>query len=92
MFFYLILGISGMMSILGMLLFFVVPGYIILGNFNFGNDERLVISFFIGVGIFPAIAYWLGMFVSFRISIFIALILLFAAWAAARKFIKLWQY
>ena len=75
-FFYLILGFSGMMSALGIMLIFMLPTYLILNNFNLEQDEKIIFSFFIGVGIFPSIAYWLGNAISFRISILITFILL----------------
>ena len=75
-FFYFILGLQGALSALGIIIFFAVPFYIILDKLSLREDEKLTFSFFIGVGIFPAIAYWLGIFISFRLSIFIAFILL----------------
>ena len=87
-FFYFILGLSGMMSILGIIIFFVIPSYIILGNFSLEEDERLMIAFFAGVGIFPAVAYWLGIYMSFRISMFITLILLILSGYLAKKLVK----
>mgnify|MGYP001066280491 FL=1 len=70
-FFYFILGFSGMMAALGIILLFIVPFYLILDNFNLDQDEKIIFSFFIGVGIFPAIVYWLGMIISFRLAILI---------------------
>lgn len=85
-FFYMILGASGMMAILGIVLFFAAPFYLILNNFELEQDEKLVLSFFIGVGIFPSIVYWLGIFISFRISIFITFAVLILAAIATRKY------
>ena len=70
-FFYMILGASGMMAVLGIVLFFVVPFYLMLNNFELEQDEKLVFSFLIGVGLFPSLVYWLGIFISFKVSIFI---------------------
>lgn len=84
-FLYIILGLSAMMAALGIILFFVVPFYLLLNNFKLEQDEKMISSFFMGVGIFPSIAYWLGMYISFRISIFITfLILLIAAYLMNR--------
>lgn len=77
-FFYYILGFSGMMSALGIIILFMVPTYLILNNFNLEQDEKIIFSFFIGVGIFPSITYWLGLFISFRLAILITFILLVA--------------
>ena len=75
-FFYFILGLDGTMSVLGIFLFFIAPMYFILGNFGLEEDEKLVYSFFIGVGIFPSLAYWIGLFISFKIAIAISFIIL----------------
>lgn len=75
-FFYLILGSGGMMSVLGIFLLFIVPMYIILGNFGLEEDEKLVFSFFIGIGILPSLAYWTGLFISFKIAILVSFIAL----------------
>ena len=87
-FFYFILGFSGMMTVLGIMLFFMLPFYLILDNFEIDQDEKIVFSFFIGVGIFPAIAYWLGMLISFRISIFVTFAILVAASFTIKKLKK----
>jgi len=87
-FFYFILGFSGMMAILGIILLFIVPFYLILDNFNLGEDEKIAFSFFTGVGIFPAISYWMGMIISFRLSILITFIILIAAGFVIRKYWK----
>lgn len=78
-FFYLILGLQGALSALGIISFFVVPFYFLLGKLSLREDEELAFSFFIGAGIFPAIVYWLGTFISFRVSIFITFIILTTA-------------
>src|SRR3989344_8673726 len=77
-FFYYLLGFSGMMSVFGIMLLFMLPTYLILNSFSLEQDEKLIFSFFIGVGIFPSITYWLGMFISFRIAILITFFLLLA--------------
>ena len=87
-FFYFILGFSGMMSVLGIILLFIVPIYLILDNFDLGQDEKLIFSFFLGVGIFPSITYWLGLFISFRLSIFITFIILIVVGFVVRKYRK----
>jgi len=87
-FFYFILGFSGMMSALGIILLFIVPFYLILDNFDLGQDEKIIFSFFIGAGVFPAITYWLGMLISFRIAIFITFIVLIVAGYLVKKYCK----
>ena len=76
LFFYLILGFSAMMAVFGIIMLFIAPIYLILDSFDLEQDEKIVFSFFIGVGIFPTITYWLGMIMSFRIAIFITFLVL----------------
>jgi len=87
-FFYFILGLSGMMAVLGIILLFIFPSYLILDNFDFEQDEKLIFSFFIGIGLFPAVTYWLGLFISFRVSIFITFILFIVVAYLIKKFYK----
>tara|TARA_Y100000310_G_scaffold342995_1_gene448637 strand:+ start:53 stop:382 length:330 start_codon:yes stop_codon:yes gene_type:complete len=87
-FFFYILGFSGAMSALGIILIFVFPTYFILNNFKLDNDEKIVFSFFIGVGIFPSIAYWMGTFISFKLSIFITFLILLGVGFLVKKFRK----
>lgn len=77
-FFYLILGTDGAMSAIGIGLFFLIPTYFIINNFEFSQSEKLVFSFFIGVGVFPSIAYWLGVFIPFKFAIFATFFILVA--------------
>ena len=87
-FFYFVLGFSGMMTALGIMLLFMLPMYLILNNFDLEQDEKIIFSFFIGVGIFPAITYWLCMLISFRIGIFITFAILVTASFIIRKLKK----
>ncbi len=87
-FFNAILGFSGMMSALGIILIFIIPTYFIFDNFDLDNDEKIVFSFFSGAVIFPSIAYWLGTLISFKISILATFILLMIAAFAIGKLYK----
>ena len=88
LFFFFILGFSGMMTALGIILLFIIPIYLILDNFDLGQDEKLVFSFFLGVGIFPTITYWLGLFISFRLAILITFVILLAVAFLVGKYWK----
>jgi len=87
-FFYIILGFSGMMSALGIILIFIVPVYFILDNFELETSEKIVFSFFIAVGIFPSISYWLGILISFRLAILITFLILLGVGFLVKKFWK----
>lgn len=87
-FFYFILGIVGAVSAVGIVIFFIFPIYSILNNLELDSDEKIALSFFIGIGVFPIIVYWLGTFISFRLSILIAWVLLVLASLLIRKYKK----
>ena len=87
-FFYKILGISGVLPIFAIILIFIVPAYVILGNFDLGRDEKLVFAFFISTGIFPIFSFWLGTIISFKLAIIITFALLVATGIFIRRFKK----
>lgn len=86
LFSFIFLGFIGFKVIFGMLLVFFLPFYLILDNFSLSLGEKVIFSFFIGVGIFPAIVYWLGILMSFRLAILIAFVLLILAGVSVRRF------
>ena len=88
LFSFIFLGFTGFKVIFGMLLVFFLPFYLILDNFNLSRGEKVVFSFFIGIGIFPAIVYWIGTLISFRISILVTFFLLIAIGFLLKKYKK----
>lgn len=88
LFFYMILGFAGAVSALAIILVFLIPTYFIFDNFSLETDEKLVFSFFVGVGVFPSIAYWLGLFVSFKLAIVVTFAVLIAAGFLIKKLKK----
>ena len=87
-FFFLILGISGLLSALGVILLFIVPMYFILDNFSLGQDEKIVFSFFIGVGILPSLSYWIGFFISFKVAVLLSFAILIIVGILIRRYKK----
>ena len=87
-FLFFILGIKGLITGIGLILFLVIPFYLILNNFELENDEKLIFSFFLGAGIFSSIAYWIGYFISFRVTIFLTFILLLLTAYLIKKLYK----
>ena len=85
---YFLLGFSGAMAVFGIMLLFVLPMYLILDNFNLEQEEKIVFSFFLGIGIFPAMAYWLGMVISFKVAILVAFLALTSIGLFVRKYWK----
>ncbi len=76
LFSFIFLGFTGFRVIFGMLLVFFLPFYILLGRFGLSRGERMVFSLFIGIGVFPSIVYWLGVFMSFRLAIVVTFVVL----------------
>jgi len=85
LFSFIFLGFTGFKVIFGMLIVFFLPFYLILDNFNLARSEKVIFSFFIGVGIFPAIVYWLGVLMSFKLAILIAFVLLIVVGVLIKK-------
>lgn len=77
-FFFIILGFSGMMAMLGIILLIIFPVYLILDNFDLDKGEKIVFSFFIGAAAISSLSYWIGMVISFRVAIFLSFIMLIA--------------
>jgi len=87
-FFFSILGLSGMFSALGVILFFIVPVYFILDNFKLDQDEKIVFSFFIGVGVLPSLSFWIGFFISFKLAVLISFAILIGVGVLIRRYKK----
>lgn len=86
LFSFIFLGFTGFKVIFGMLLVFFLPFYLILDNFNLSRGEKVIFSFFIGIGIFPIVVYWLGILMSFRFAIVITFVLWISAAVLIKKF------
>lgn len=84
-FFSIIFGLMGLRLVLGIFFIFMLPVYIILNNFDLNPEEKLIFSFFLGIGVFPSIVYLLGLVISFRISIAITFVLLVLIGFALKK-------
>ena len=85
---YLILGFSAAIALLSIILFLILPAYLILDRFELGQDEKIALSFFAGAGIFPSIAYWIGMLISFKIAVLITFAILISIAFLANNFKK----
>lgn len=76
-FFLLRFGAIGLRTILGIIILFFAPIYIILNRLELDPIEKVVFTIFLGVGIAGTIVYFLGIFISFRIAIVVTGISLF---------------
>lgn len=75
-FFLVLFRVTGFRVAAGLILFFLLPVYLILDNFNFSLDEKLVLSFFLSIGVTPTLVYYLGLLISFRFAMFIVFVVL----------------
>ena len=77
LFFFVLFGITGLRTIFGVVLLFFVPFFLILNNFDLSLDEKIIFSFFIGLGFFSTFTYWLGFVIgSLRVSMIIVFFVL----------------
>lgn len=82
---YVLFGITGVRIAFGIVLM-SLPFYLILDSFELVGGEKFVFSALFGLTIFPSLVYLLGIVVSFRIAIAIALIAFIIAAFVLRKY------
>ena len=78
-------GMSGLGVILLSGIVFILPVYLILDNFELSLTEKVFFSLFLGLVLVPVPVYWLGTFLSFRLSIALSLLLLLGLGLLLRK-------
>ena len=89
LFFYILFGIVGVRAITGVFLVFFLPFYIILDLLNLERTEKIIFSFFLGIGIYPSIVYYLAVLLSsMRVAVLAAFVLLMVIALMSRKFKK----
>lgn len=70
-------GIAGARTLAGLALFFFLPFYLILGRVKIEADERVFFAFFLGLGLFSAVVFYVGRLVPhYRLAVAIAFVLL----------------
>jgi len=76
LFILLLFGFTGLKTVL-IIPLFVIPFYLISKKFELKEDERLIFSLFIGLGLYSAFVYLIARVIgSIRISLIIVFILL----------------
>ena len=87
LFTFALFGVTGLKTIFGVFLFFFLPFYLILDNFDLEKSEKIIFSFFIGIGVFSAFVYYLGMlFNSIRVATAATFVLLLTLGLLLRKY------
>lgn len=70
-------GITGIRTMLGWLVFYFMPFYLVLNNFNLDSDEKVFFAFFLSIGLYPLLVWYVDRIIlSLRISIVISSLLL----------------
>ncbi len=70
-------GTTGARTVAAIVVFFFLPFYLILRKLSIEADEKVFFAFFIGLGLFSAVVFYVGRIVpSFRLSVAVAFILL----------------
>ena len=68
-------GITGIRTLAAVLIFFFLPFYLILRRFQLDGDEKIFFAFFMGIGLFSTIVFYVGRVIpSFRLATAIAFI------------------
>ncbi|MFH1317240.1 MAG: hypothetical protein ABII01_07000 [Candidatus Woesearchaeota archaeon] len=79
-------GLTGLLTIIIIFLFFILPFYIILKNTDLEKDEKLFLPFFIGIGLFSTITYYLAFPLnSIKVAAVLTFILLILSGFVANK-------
>jgi len=88
LFSFTLFGFTGVKVIGGVILLFFLPFYLILDNFNLETGEKIMFSFFIGIGVFSTFVYYLGiLFNSIRIATVVSFVLLVGVGLLLKKFL-----
>ena len=72
-------GMAGARTIIGIVLLFIVPAYFLMRRTVLDFEEKIFFSLFIGLGLFPLLAWSLNQLLpSFRLSVIAAFVLVAA--------------
>ena len=86
---FILFGFIGVKVVLGAVVVFFLPFYLILDNFDIEFGEKIVFSFFMGIGVFSIFVYYLGFVVnSIRVAIAVTFLLLVGVGIGLKKFRK----
>ena len=82
---FLVFGLPGFKVFAG-IIFISLPFYFIFNNFDLDEGEKFIFSMLAGFSLFSALAYLLGLVISFRISMLAVFFALLLAAFLIRKF------
>lgn len=80
---------TGIRLFVGIILLYILPFYIFLDSFDLTLEEKLIFSFFIGLGMVSLTVYYLTkILISLRVSIIVCFLLLLISSLVFRYFYK----
>ena len=77
LFFLITFKITGALFILLLGLMFILPAYLLLRKFSLEEDEKFVLAFILGLGIFPSFVYYLGFLTKSLVAAAVIMFVLF---------------
>ena len=84
---FVLFGITGARIVFG-IVFVSLPFYLMLNKLGIGEGEKFVFSALLGLTIFPALVYLIGLLASFKIAIVATFVLLLGGAIAFIKYKK----
>jgi uncharacterized membrane protein len=73
-------GFTAVRVLVGMVVIYFVPSYLILRNFELDEDEKIFLSFFLGFGLFPIVVFFLNRIIpSLLVSVVVTFVVSVAA-------------
>ena len=82
-------GMTGVRTLAGIAVFFFLPFYLILRKVNVEDDEKVFFAFFIGLGLFSTIVFYVGRIIpSYRFDVAIAFVALLSVPFVLKKLKK----
>ena len=84
---FMLFGITGARTVFG-IVFVSLPFYLMFNKLGIGEGEKFVFSALLGLTIFPALVYLIGLLASFKIAIVATFVLLLGGAIAFIKYKK----
>jgi len=77
LFSFMVYGTSGTKVVLTVLVLFFLPFFLILNNFDFTLGEKIMFAFFMSMGTYSTLVYWIGFITgSLKVSAIVSALLL----------------
>ena len=82
-------GFTGFRTIIAFAILFIIPLFLLLRKTSLDAEEKIFFSLFIGLGLFPLLAWSVNQLLpSFRLSVVVAFVLVAAVGLFAQRILK----